>query len=134
MTTFHITRGGRGAPCEATVRACPLGEHYPSLRAAVRAALVRDLATMRPSSSVSLPDGHGADGLPDGRTASPLTPQPVVEFGKYRGQPLSSLLDDPAYCHWLLTQSWFQREYPDVYRVLRERREVARLRNEFYRL
>lgn len=131
---FHITRGGRAAPCEAHERACPLGEHYASLQAAARAALVHDLAASPPGSSRGLPDGHSIDGLPDGRADVPLTPQHLVEFGKYRGQPLSSLLRDRTYCRWLLTQAWFRQEYPDVYRMLQERREVARLRNEFYRL
>lgn len=131
---FHITRGGRAAPCEASIRVCPLGEHYGSLQAAARAALVRDLNVTPPGSTRGLPDSEQPDGLPDGHTATTRPPSPTVTFGKYKGQPVSKLLADRGYCHWLLDKDWFREDYPDLYRQIRERKEVVRLRNDFNRL
>lgn len=134
MTTFHINRAGRAAPCEATTRACPFGEHYPSLTAAVRAAVALDLTDVARSSSRGLPDAHGTGGLPDDASAPGLPPQPTVEFGKYRGKPLAALLADRAYCTWLLTQDWLRLDYPDLHRAVRQQREVSRLRHDFHLL
>lgn len=131
---FHITRGGRAAPCEANTRPCPLGEHYGSLQAAARAALVRDLAVAPPGSTRSLPNNERSGGLPDGHASGERPPSPAVPFGKYRGQPVGKLLADRTYCRWLLTQDWLRQEYPELHRQLREHGEVTRLRDEFYRL
>lgn len=38
MTKFHITTSGKAAPCTATDRPCPRGEHYDSMRDAAVAA------------------------------------------------------------------------------------------------
>jgi hypothetical protein len=39
----------------------------------------------------------------------------IMPFGKYRGQPVDSLLHDPGYVAWLLNQEWLQARYPQVH-------------------
>jgi hypothetical protein len=36
----------------------------------------------------------------------------VMPFGKYRGAPLTAVVDDVAYAEWLLAQTWFGEKFP----------------------
>lgn len=40
-----------------------------------------------------------------------MSDQMVVPFGKYAGQPVEVLQNDPNYCNWLLSQNWFREKY-----------------------
>ncbi len=42
---------------------------------------------------------------------------PVVPFGKYRGQPITNLLNDTNYLEWCKQQEWFQKKYSIVYSI-----------------
>ena len=43
---------------------------------------------------------------------------PLVPFGKYKGQPITDLLNgDPSYLEYLKKQEWF-RKYPTVYNIV----------------
>ena len=39
-----------------------------------------------------------------------VQPLPCVSFGKYKGQPITTLLNDPEYLQWCLQQKWFNPE------------------------
>jgi len=41
---------------------------------------------------------------------------PLVPFGKYKGQPITTLLNDTNYLEWCKQQEWFQK-YPIVYNI-----------------
>jgi hypothetical protein len=43
----------------------------------------------------------------------------VIRFGKYKGQPVARLADDPDYVSWLLAQEWLEECHPDVYAYVR---------------
>ena len=34
---------------------------------------------------------------------------PLVPFGKYKGQPITSLINDTKYLEWCKQQEWFQK-------------------------
>lgn len=38
----------------------------------------------------------------------------VVQFGKYKGQPVNRMLSDRDYCSWLSGQKWFRDRYSSV--------------------
>jgi hypothetical protein len=38
----------------------------------------------------------------------------LIPFGKYKGQPLEQLQNDPRYAQWLLEQSWFAQRYGKI--------------------
>jgi hypothetical protein len=42
----------------------------------------------------------------------------VVNFGKYRGQPIEILASDRGYCDWLMAQPWFRERYQNLYTVI----------------
>lgn len=42
----------------------------------------------------------------------------MIEFGKYRGQPVEVLATDPKYTEWLATQPWLKDRYPVIYNVI----------------
>ena len=42
----------------------------------------------------------------------------VIEFGKYKGQPLEVLINDPQYTQWLLAQEWFASKFRDQYNIV----------------
>lgn len=44
---------------------------------------------------------------------------PAVDFGKYNGQPITSLLADTKYVDWLTTQPWFtnNKKYSHIYNI-----------------
>lgn len=42
----------------------------------------------------------------------------VVPFGKYKGQPVETLVADADYCEWLVAQPWFSAKYRNVYNVV----------------
>ena len=41
---------------------------------------------------------------------------PLVPFGKYKGQPITSLMNDTKYLEWCKQQEWFQK-FPIVYNI-----------------
>ncbi len=41
---------------------------------------------------------------------------PIVPFGKYKGQPITSLINDTKYLEWCKLQEWFQK-FPVVYNI-----------------
>lgn len=41
---------------------------------------------------------------------------PLVPFGKYKGQPITTLLNDTKYLEWCKQQEWFQK-FPIVYNI-----------------
>ena len=41
---------------------------------------------------------------------------PIVPFGKYKGQPITTLMNDTKYLEWCKQQEWFQ-EFPVVYNI-----------------
>ena len=41
---------------------------------------------------------------------------PIVPFGKHKGQPITTLLNDTKYLEWCKQQEWFQK-YPIVYNI-----------------
>ena len=41
---------------------------------------------------------------------------PIVPFGKYKGQPITTLMNDTKYLEWCKQQEWFQR-FPIVYNI-----------------
>jgi hypothetical protein len=42
----------------------------------------------------------------------------ILEFGKYKGQPVEVLEHDEQYKEWVLNQPWFKDRYPKVYNVI----------------
>jgi hypothetical protein len=42
----------------------------------------------------------------------------IVPFGKHKGKPVEALLDDREYLDWLLSQSWFQQQYGNIYQIV----------------
>jgi hypothetical protein len=59
----------------------------------------------------------------------------VVPLGKYRGEPLSVLKDDPRYVQWLLSQKWFVQRFPLIVEAIENGSYVISLAryNEFHR-
>lgn len=41
---------------------------------------------------------------------------PLVPFGKYKGQPITALINDTKYLEWCKQQEWFQK-FPIVYNI-----------------
>jgi len=41
---------------------------------------------------------------------------PLVPFGKYKGQPITTLMNDTKYLEWCKQQEWFQK-FPVVYNI-----------------
>ena len=41
-----------------------------------------------------------------------------VPFGKYKGQPIETLLSDQPYLDWLTSQDWFRQKYQNIYAVI----------------
>lgn len=39
----------------------------------------------------------------------------IVPVGKYKGQPLEVLIQDPEYVEWLTAQAWFREKFPGHY-------------------
>lgn len=42
----------------------------------------------------------------------------LVPFGKHKGKPVETLLNDREYLDWLLQQGWFQQKYGNIYQVV----------------
>jgi len=42
----------------------------------------------------------------------------LIEFGKYKGQPLEVLQQDKQYTDWLMGQDWFRDRYSNVYALI----------------
>ena len=41
----------------------------------------------------------------------------IVPVGKYKGEPITSLLKDTKYLNWLIQQKWFKEYYPIIYEI-----------------
>jgi hypothetical protein len=42
----------------------------------------------------------------------------LVPFGKYRGQPVAVLRNDPEYLQWVMGQDWFRARYANIYQLI----------------
>ena len=42
--------------------------------------------------------------------------EPIIPFGKYKGQPITTLLKDTNYLEWCKQQEWFKK-FPIVYNI-----------------
>jgi uncharacterized protein (DUF3820 family) len=42
---------------------------------------------------------------------------PLVPFGKYKGEPITTLLNDANYLDWCKQQEWFLKKFPIVYNI-----------------
>lgn len=42
----------------------------------------------------------------------------IVPFGKYKGQPVTVLSGDPAYCEWLQGQDGIRKKYPSIINLI----------------
>jgi hypothetical protein len=42
----------------------------------------------------------------------------IIPFGKYRGQPLEVLRNDPGYVQWLTGQDWFRERFATIHTVI----------------
>lgn len=42
----------------------------------------------------------------------------IVPFGKYKGQPIDVLAQDPQYVEWMVGQGWFKDKYPQFYTII----------------
>ena len=44
----------------------------------------------------------------------------IIPFGKYKGQPIEVLLNNPSYCHWLKEQEWFKEKFNNspIYQII----------------
>jgi hypothetical protein len=47
-----------------------------------------------------------------------MTDSKIVPFGKYKDQPVETLLADSDYLQWLLTQDWFRTRYVNLYQTV----------------
>jgi len=53
---------------------------------------------------------------------------PLVPFGKYKGQPVTTLLNDTKYLEWCKQQEWFQK-FPDIYNYCMKQTSQIRIQN-----
>lgn len=44
--------------------------------------------------------------------------QELIPFGKYKGQPVEVLQNDPQYLDWLSSQDWFKRRYKQLNQII----------------
>lgn len=42
----------------------------------------------------------------------------IIPFGKYKGQPVETLLLDQSYLDWLMAQDWFRQRYQNIYTIV----------------
>jgi len=42
----------------------------------------------------------------------------IIEFGKYKGQPIEALASDPKYMEWLASQPWLKDRHPTIYNII----------------
>lgn len=42
----------------------------------------------------------------------------IIEFGKFKGQPVEVLRQEPQYAEWLMQQPWLKDRYPKIYNVV----------------
>lgn len=47
-----------------------------------------------------------------------MAPDDLVPFGKYKGLPVLSMLQDVSYCNWFLNQEWAPKNYLKVYNFI----------------
>lgn len=45
-------------------------------------------------------------------------PNGIIPFGKYKGQPLEVLENDPQYAEWIAQQQWAKERYPAIVNVI----------------
>jgi len=43
---------------------------------------------------------------------------PCIPFGKYKGQEITKLFEDPNYTDWCLRQPWFKDKYSKIYNIV----------------
>ena len=43
---------------------------------------------------------------------------PIVPFGKYKNQPITSLLTDNSYLEWLKNQEFFKQKHITLYNII----------------
>jgi hypothetical protein len=63
---------------------------------------------MEPAPCTGAPQGASADGLAEKRAkrgGACVVSADIVPFGKYKGQPVESLLADQDYMRWLVLRS-----------------------------
>ena len=41
-----------------------------------------------------------------------------INFGKYSGKEITSIINDTNYKEWLLKQSFFKEKYPEIYNAV----------------
>lgn len=49
---------------------------------------------------------------------SPNPANRLIPFGKYAGQPIDQLANDPQYAEWLTGQNWFREKHRDLYQIV----------------
>ena len=54
--------------------------------------------------------------------------EPNVPFGKYKGQPITTLLKDTNYLEWCKQQEWFKK-FPIVYNICVNQKIVNQTEN-----
>ena len=55
--------------------------------------------------------------------------EPIIPFGKYKGQPITTLLKDTNYLEWCKQQEWFKK-FPIVYNICVNQTIVNQNENE----
>lgn len=45
-------------------------------------------------------------------------PTAIMPIGKFKGQPVEVLRDDPEYREWLLGQDWFRQKFPQLVQIV----------------
>lgn len=45
-------------------------------------------------------------------------PTAIMPIGKFKGQPVEVLRDDPEYREWLLGQDWFRQKFPQLAQIV----------------
>jgi hypothetical protein len=79
-------------------------------------ALARRGGQMEPAPCTGAPQGASADGLAEKRAkrgGACVVSADIVPFGKYKGQPVESLLADQDYMRWLVAQIGLMRMLQD---------------------
>jgi hypothetical protein len=42
----------------------------------------------------------------------------IIPFGKYKGQPIEAMAQDPQYCDWLVQQPWLKDRFPNLHTII----------------
>lgn len=49
---------------------------------------------------------------------TPITQTTLIPFGKYKGQPIEVLSQDPDYVRWLTEQDWFRSRHAPIFNLI----------------